>query len=196
MNKHYQNLRKQAGLLAAIGGSLLIGLPAGAMPRMQTESLVSQTNPSPSIFQEAPYNRTRREPISPVTPGATPTQPAAPGPVTQPPLPEERQAPSAMVMLMDGRLNIRLVNETGANISYQVIGDTDQRSLQGKSDVMLRDLSPPISVTFRREDGGLISVTTQPSEKGMLEARFTETTDLGMDRNTMRIQETGAVYLN
>jgi len=196
MNKHYQNLRKQASLLGAICGSFLLSLPAGAMPRMQTESLMAQTNPSPSIFQEAPYNRTRREPISPVTPGVTPTQPTAPSPVTQPPLPEERQAPTAMVMLMDGRVNIRLVNETGANISYQVIGDTNQRSLQGKSDVMLRDLSTPASVTFRREDGGLISVTTQASEKGMLEARFTETTDLDMDRNTMRIQETGAVYLN
>lgn len=209
MNKYYQKIQKRAGLLAAICGSLLV-VPAIAMPRMEPDKLLSQTNPSPSIFNEAPYNR--QQPTSPPNPSTVPSSPPTtdgitppapeqlpsdPGSVTQPPTPEQRQPPSATVMLMNGRVSIRLVNETGADITYQVIGDTNQRSLQGKSNVMLQDLSPPVSVTFKRDDGGLLTVSPQASsEPGMLEVTFTETTDLNTDKTSMSVQETGAVFLN
>lgn len=240
MSKKYQKIRKQAGLLGAICGSLVVGLPAIAIPPMEADLPLSQTNPNPSILNEAPYNRgtstsplnpnpgilneapyNRRQRSSPSNPGAAPSNPAtpdgitaptpgqipspgtlpsnppAPGSVIQPPLPEQRQSPSATVMPMNGKVSIRLVNETGANITYQVIGDTNQRSLQGKSDVNLLDLSPPVSVTFKRDDGGLLMVSPQASsEPGMLEVTFMETTDLTTDKTTMTVQETGAVFLN
>lgn len=231
MDKKYQKIRQQAGLLGAIGG-MLVGLPAIAVPRIEAELPLSQTNPNPSILNEPPYNRgsstsplnpspgifneppyNRRPGSSPSNPGAVPSSPAtleqvpspgtlpstppAPGSVLQPPLPEQRQSPSAMVMPMNGKVSIRLVNKTGANITYQVIGDTNQRSLQGKSNVNLLDLSPPMTLTFKRNDGGLLMVSPQASsQRGMLEVTFTETTDLTTDRTTMTVQKTGAVFLN
>jgi hypothetical protein len=187
MNKKYQNMGKKVSLLGAICGSLLIGLPVSAMPQMETEKLLSQINPNPGIFNEPPYKRSR------TTPQTVPSQP----PTIQPPLPEQQQPPSATVIPMQGKVSVRLVNKTAANVNYQVIGDTNQRSLPGKSEVILRDLLTPVTVTIKRGDGGLLNITPQPSSTpGMLEAILSETTDLGTDKSTMRIQQTGDVFLN
>ena len=239
MDKHYHNLRQQAGLVSSICG-MLIGLPAIAMPGVEAQKL-SQTNPNPTIFREAPYNGggsnsplnpspnifneppyNRSRSTSPTQPSTSPTMAPMPGavitppmpgeqpvpgtqPMTpprpssgiQPPLPEEQGTPSAMVTPMNGMVNIRLVNQTGADINYQVIGDTNQRSLRGRSNVMLQNLKTPVTLTFKRQDGGLLKVTPQASsEAGMLAVTFTETADLGTDKSTMRIQATGAVFLN
>jgi hypothetical protein len=84
-----------------------------------------------------------------------------------------------------------------AKVTYQVIGDTAPRSLQGRSDVMLKSLSTPITITFQREDGGFLLVTPQPSSQaGMLEVRFNETGDASEGRSAMRIQRNGSVFLN
>ncbi len=56
MDRHYQKIRKQAGLAGGILGSLLIGLPATAIPRVAVAKQVAQSNPHPSIFNEPPYN--------------------------------------------------------------------------------------------------------------------------------------------
>jgi len=56
MNKHYQQMRKQVGLAGAVIGSLMIGLPVMAMPRIGVSNHLAQANPHPSIFNEPPYN--------------------------------------------------------------------------------------------------------------------------------------------
>lgn len=179
-----QKIQKRVSLTGAICG-VLIGLPA-----------MSQVNPNPSIFREPPYNRGSSAPM--LNPNPQNSGSPVVTPDIQPPLPEQQQPPSAVVVpLKDGTVTVTLVNETGASINYQVIGDTNQRSLQGKSNALLQALKTPVTLTFRRQDGGLLKVTPQASpEPGTLEVRFTEATDLGTDRSTMRIQSTGAVFLN
>ncbi len=166
-------------------------------------------NPCPRIYYEEPHNNqvlvpegcppntfTQQQQAQGISPSqAVPMRP----PVTaiQPPLPAEQQPPSAKIALADGRVNIRLVNDSGAEVTYEVVGDTPARSLEGKSDIMLRDLTAPVTVTFFREDGGLIQVTPQPSaETGMIEVRLNATTDVQQDKNAVRIQEDGTVFLN
>jgi hypothetical protein len=108
-----------------------------------------------------------------------------------------QQPAVAMVMPMSGKVGVRLVNQTAAPISYQVIGDTAPRTLQGKSEVMLQGLNTPVTVTFYRQDKGLLMVTPQgSSQEGMLQLSFKETTDVKMDKSAMRIDENGAVFLN
>ncbi|MBD6617593.1 hypothetical protein FNW02_17600 [Komarekiella sp. 'clone 1'] len=115
----------------------------------------------------------------------------------QVPTTTQQQAPSTTIALANGRVNVKLVNDTAANVTYEVIGDTAPRSLKGKSDVMLQGLNAPVTVTFQRDDGGLLIATPQSSsEPGMLELRLNEATDVGKDRGTMRIQQNGAVLLN
>ncbi|MBW4560246.1 MAG: hypothetical protein KME32_03655 [Mojavia pulchra JT2-VF2] len=157
----------------------------------------SGVSPNPTIRQQAPYNGSQQMPTDssaiPNTSGTATQQNS----VNQTPLTGPQQSPIAMVSPTNGRVNIRLVNETGANVAYQVIGDTTQRSLRGQSDVILQGLRAPTTVTFQREDGGLLTVTPQASsETGILEVRLNETTDLAQDRKAMRIQENGAVFLN
>jgi len=117
--------------------------------------------------------------------------------VIQTPSPQQQQPAVAMVMPTSGKVGVRLVNQTAAPISYQVIGDTGLRTLQGKSEVMLEGLRTPVTVTFYRQDNGLLMVTPQgSSQQGMLQLSFKETTDVNMDKSAMRIDRNGAVFLN
>lgn len=164
----------------------------------------SQTNPSPGILNEAPYNRsqqntqTQSSTTQNSTTYSTPQQvPSQQNSVTEPSLSQQGQRPVATVALNNGNVNVKLVNDTGANVTYQIIGDTNERSLSGKSDVVLQNLRAPITVTFQREDGGLLSVNAQSSsETGLLEVRLDETTDVAQDAKAMRIQSNGSVFLN
>ncbi|MEH2418480.1 hypothetical protein [Nostoc sp.] len=135
-------------------------------------------------------------------PGVRLPRPAS-GEQTQQPIPEggstnePSQTPIATIALANGKVTIRFVNDTAANITYQVIGDTAPRSLEGKSDVILQDLNAPVTVTFQRPDGGQLIVTPQPSsEPGSLEVKFNEATDAAQGRSALRIERNGSVFLN
>lgn len=164
----------------------------------------SPLNPRPSIFNEPPYNRSQSTsptdsnaapPTQPLPDsGVTPTTETTPGAIT-PPLPEQ-QTPSAIATPVDGKINIKLTNTTNAVVSYQVIGDTNQRFLSGDSNVTLQNIKTPVTVTFRRQDNGLLKVNPQATSEGLLEVTLDEATSLNEDNTTMRIQQDGKVLLN
>ncbi|QSJ17187.1 hypothetical protein JYQ62_37055 [Nostoc sp. UHCC 0702] len=156
-----------------------------------SRNIVPQGCPSNSITQQQQALGSNSSQVTPVSPSVSPTQP------TQPSVLPSRQAASTTIAFANGKVNIRLRNDTGANVTYEVIGDTAPRSLQGKSDVTLQNLSAPVTVTFQREDGGLLLVTPQASsEPGVLEVTFQEATDIRTDRRAIRIEPNGSVYLN
>ena len=164
----------------------------------------SPLNPRPSIFNEPPYNRSQSTsptdsnaaPITQPLPnsGVTPTTEITPGAIT-PPLPEQ-QTPSAIATPVDGKINIKLINTTNAVVSYQVIGDTNQRFLSGDSNVTLQNIKTPVTVTFRRQDNGLLKVSPQATSEGLLEVTLDEATSLNEDTSTMIVQQDGRVLLN
>jgi hypothetical protein len=102
----------------------------------------------------------------------------------------------AAVTPNDGRITVRLVNKTNAPITFQAVGDTQVRTLAGRSEIALQGLRVPTTVTFYRQDRGLLMVTPKTSESGVLEVRMQETTDFAMDRTALRIENNGSVYLN
>lgn len=165
---------------------------------------ISPLNPRPSIFNEPPYNRSQNTsptdsnaaPTSQPLPdsGVTPTTEPTPGAIT-PPLPEQ-QTPSAIATPVDGKINIKLINTTNAVVIYQVIGDTDQRFLSSDSNFTLQNIKTPVTVTFSRQDRGLLKVNPQANLAGLLEVTLDEATDLNEDKTTMRIQQDGKVLLN
>jgi hypothetical protein len=177
---------------------------------------VSPLNPCPSIFYESRYIQAGIRPpagcpaASPLQPGSTtettpaPPRPDAetapptePGAVIQPPAPEQLQSPASSVMPMNGMVNVRLINQTGDPITYQVLGDTNQRRLPGRDNITLQGLKTPVNLTFQRPNGALLRVVPQTSgQQGMLEVVLEETTDLSVDKNAMTIQENGNVLLN
>ncbi|MEH2250847.1 hypothetical protein [Nostoc sp.] len=168
--------------LAAQG---LLPVPA-TRSQEQTKLGVGGETPQPGVIPPRPVPGDQAQQPSP---GAASTN--------QPQLLQPPQTPSATIALADGKVNIKLVNDTAANVTFQVIGDTAPRSLQGKSDVTLQGLNAPVSVTFERQDHGQLIVTPQPSsEPGNLEVTFKEATDATQGRSTMRIERNGSVFLN
>ena len=113
------------------------------------------------------------------------------------PAPEQLETPVATVLPLNGIVKVNIVNTTNAAIAYQVVGDTNDRILQGRGNVTLANLRTPVNIIFERQDGGLILVTPQAnSEPGMLTVTLKETSNLDLDRKAMTINPTGGVFLN
>lgn len=180
-------------------------VPQGCPPNALTQRLAAQgLLPVPAttsqeqtrlgVGGEAPVpNVSSQSPVS----GDQTQQPATGAVSTEQPLLQPRQNPSTTIALANGTVNVRLINDTATNVTFQVIGDTAPRSLQGKSYVTLQGLRAPVTVTFEREDGGQLTVTPQPSsESGSLEVRFNEATNAAQGRSAMRIERNGSVFLN
>ncbi|MEW5856339.1 MAG: hypothetical protein AB1861_02970 [Cyanobacteriota bacterium] len=184
--------------------------------QLQNNAQRSPLNPCPSIFYESRYVQAGIRPPAgcpaapplqpgsttemtpaPPRPGAETAAPTQPGAVIQPPAPEQLQSPASSVMPMNGMVNVKLINQTGDPITYQVLGDTNQRRLPGRDNITLQGLKTPVNLTFQRPNGALLRVVPQTSgEQGMLEVVLEETTDLTLDKNAMTIQENGNVLLN
>jgi hypothetical protein len=128
--------------------------------------------------------------------GRLPTTIPANGNASQVPLPEQQQPSSGMVTPINGKVNVNLVNETGATVNYELVGNTTARSLPGKSNVMLQNLPTPLTLNFQRSDHGLVKVSLQSPKPGMLNVNLTPTTDLSQDKLSMRVQKTGNIFLN
>jgi uncharacterized protein YsxB (DUF464 family) len=218
MNPHNPKIQKPAGLVSAICGSLLIGLPA--IPLAAFAVPASKVNPCPRIYYEEPFNSTRLVPLgcpsndarpviqrsrvsdSPVTTDQEVfTEPLTPAPppvgVIQPPLPETRSDAIANVMPMDGMVDVKLKNNTNAFISYEAVGHTQRRFLVAGEEIVLQDVPTPVTITTVRQDGGLLDVSpVSTSEAGMLEVSLDESTNLDDNLGALRIQKDGQVFLN
>ncbi len=183
--KNKQSIKSNKGLVKAICGSLLVGIPAITLTSVAMP--VAQLNPYQNLFSEAPSN-----PSSTGLPENTST-PATP---VTPPLPEQLQPPSATVVPVEGQVNVTLANQTYTDVNYQVIGETEPRTLAGRSEVTLQGLETPVNITFYRPDRGFLRVSPQSSETGRLTVTLTEATDLSQDTTAMTIQASGNVFLN
>lgn len=89
-------------------------------------------------------------------------------------------------------LNITLVNQTNANVCYQALQYTGSRSLIGKTQTTLKYLPTPVTVTFYREDGGLLRVDTIRSPQS-LTVIFRTTGDFASDRQALSVDPEGKV---
>ncbi|WP_375494671.1 hypothetical protein [uncultured Nostoc sp.] len=181
-------------------------VPQGCPPNALTERLAAQgllpvpATPSQEQIRLGVGGGEAAEPdvrLPRLAPGDQTQQPSPGAVSTEQPQLQPRQTPSATIALANGMVNVRLVNNTATNVTFQVIGDTAPRSLQGKSDVTLQNLKAPVTVTFEREDGGQLIVTPQgSSEPGSLEVTFKEATNATQGRSAMRIERSGSVFLN
>lgn len=174
--------------------------------------ITSQTAPpQPGIYDQAPYTSQPGGDLpgadltpQAINPADAPT--TAPGafnppgtPETlpvQPPLPEERSQPVASIAPMNGMATVQLTNNTNAIVTYEVIGDTQRRVLQGGGQAVLRGISLPATITAVRQDEGLLRMAPIRSAEGVLEVSLDEETTLDSNQGVLRIQEDGQVFLN
>lgn len=215
MNINKAKLPKSAGLVSTICGSLLISLPL--IPLAASAAPVSKTNPCPGIYYEEPYNSTRlspqgcppntatqRDQTGVIPNSVTPnqevfTKPSTPPPVgvIQPPLPETQSNAIARVTPINGKVNVKLKNNTNAFISFEALGDTGRRFLLAGEEIVLQELKTPVTITAVRQDKGLLEIMAVPnSEPGMLELSLNESKSLSNNLGAIRIQQDGQVFLN
>jgi hypothetical protein len=106
-------------------------------------------------------------------------------------------SPDTAINPQNGKVNIRFVNETGTNIEYQVISDTEPRVLAGRQSMVLEGLPVPSTLTFRRQDFGFLQVSYQRDlPSGTLTVMVKETPDFGSDRTSIYVDPTGKVFFN
>ncbi len=174
-------------------------------PSQSALKITSALNPSPSIFSEVPYNRsllllaqslrtTKQAPTpeagSDAENGATSQEE-----VKVKPWSEAQENRIALVKAINGQFNIRLMNSTNTEVTYELVGHTNQRQLTGNTNFLLQDLAMPVTITVLREDGGLIRVTPRPAAPGILELRLDEALNLDQDKRAVRVREGGSLLI-
>jgi hypothetical protein len=105
--------------------------------------------------------------------------------------------PDSAMTPVNGKVSIRFVNETGAEIEYQVVGDTEYRTLAGNAEMTLKDLPVAATLTFRRKDSGLLRVQFRADDPtGTIVVNVGATTDFALDRTTLYIDQQGKIFFN
>lgn len=122
-------------------------------------------------------------------PTATPTDSTLPSP-------EARSEAIALVTPMDGQLMISLTNNTGATVTYEVVGDTSRRTLEASESITLQGISLPSTITLVRQDEGLLDVSADSTAVGMLSLSISAESGLDDTQGVIRIQEDGRVFAN
>ncbi|WP_293130695.1 hypothetical protein [Microcoleus sp. bin38.metabat.b11b12b14.051] len=108
---------------------------------------------------------------------------------------EPERVPDGKMVPVNGKANVRLTNKTNDRLYYQVVGQTNRRSLAENSTVSLQALTLPASIVFRRQDGALLKASLKPVGEGTVEVRLDETTDLDLDKRSLSIRNDGALFL-
>ena len=178
------NKRTNLGLVT-VCGTLLIGLPlfspiatAEPMAARSSNNTVKEMCLTTAPRSSSAASRSTQNNSQTMTQTAASTQSEAQTTVNA--------TPRAAIRSM----NVTLVNKTNANICYQALKYTASRHLRGQSKVMLEDLAAPLTVTFYREDGGLLQVNEKQTREGMV-LTFTEARSLTADRQTLVVDDNG-----
>lgn len=163
---------------------------------ISTAAPTSEVNPCPGIYYEEPYNRLVLVPQG-CTPNAMIPRPQSVDEQTAlptSPLPEEQQPVLATIVPQMGKVDVMLKNATNTPITYQVLGNTQQRTLAARAEIMLQALPAPATLTFLRSDGGLVNaVPIGNSEPGVLDLTLNGAMGLSDSQTTVRIQSSGKV---
>lgn len=198
--------------------SLAIALSSGVIAQAQTNS---KLNPCPGLYYEAPLNERFVSPAGcppnaarqaqqlqnsssratgdaglPTLNGPESSFPSVPADSTVQPLPEELGQAIARVTPTNQQINVTLTNDTNALITYEVIGQTDRRILDGGETVVLRGLALPSTISAVRNDSGLLTFNAAADETGQLRVKLDANPQFNEVQGVLQIQEDGEVFLN
>lgn len=149
----------------------------------------SAVNPCPGIYYQEPYNRLL------VVPQGCPANAKVPQLESEQRSSAEDQQPVLTTIVPQmGKVGVLLKNTTNAPITYQVLGNTEQRTLAARAEIRLQALPVPTTLTFLRSDGGLVRVVPiGNSELGILDLTLNGAMGLSDSQTTVRIQSSGKV---
>ncbi len=102
--------------------------------------------------------------------------------------------PTVTVAPTEGTINVLVKNKTNAAIDYQARGYTENQTLEGGEQHILRNLPVPVVIRAARQDDGFIETIPEVNQEGMLELTLDE--DPERNIGVVRIEEDGSVYIN
>ena len=94
-----------------------------------------------------------------------------------------------------GRNTVRLNNQTGDEVTYEVIGQTQPRQLAAGEVVTLEALPMPTTITAERRNFGLVDIQAVVSEDGILDVSLGQS-EFDEVQGALRIREDGYVFVN
>jgi hypothetical protein len=109
--------------------------------------------------------------------------------------PAQLKEPTLTMNLPEGQVNISLVNQTGTAITYQVLGNTAERSLPIDAKYTLQRLAVPTNMSFYRPDRGPIDATVQATAPGTLQLIFKRGPNFDHDHTALTVLDSGQVFL-
>jgi hypothetical protein len=116
--------------------------------------------------------------------------------ISQLPPIRSRQEVVATLGTVSGPVNVVVQNDSQADITYQVIGDTEPRDLAGGEEAELTGLQVPITLSFYRNGGGLINPSVEVSpDSDRIHLHLNTADTLDNDRGVMVVEESGNIYL-
>lgn len=101
----------------------------------------------------------------------------------------------ALVSTETGYTTVLLTNNTGAEVVYEVIGQTQPRTLAAGESARLDGLPMPTTITAERQNFGLVDMVTNVSEDGILEVAL-EQSEFDEVQGVLRVREDGYVFIN
>ncbi len=176
----------------------LFGIVLGSLAGVALFSSVSraastpEVNPCPGIYYQEPYSRLLVVPQGCPANAMVPMVPQLES--EQRSLPEDQQPVLTTIVPQMGKVGVLLKNTTNAPITYQVLGNTEQRTLAPRAEIRLQALPVPTTLTFLRSDAGLVRVVPiGNSEPGVLDLTLNGAMGLSDSQTTVRIQSSGKV---
>ncbi|MEL6327101.1 MAG: hypothetical protein AAFQ61_09385 [Cyanobacteria bacterium J06626_23] len=92
------------------------------------------------------------------------------------------------------QVTIEFSNDTGAPLTYEVLGVTDQRLLPPQQSVSLQNIPLDATITAVRSDNGLIDITASSSEAGQLEISIIREVNFDDTQGVITIERSGRVF--
>ncbi len=185
----------RATLFGAIAGGLLLvpGLSAQAQMADSDRTLedlkgTATTQPVNSLQElrdsaaELEAERSTRQPIY----SGSSAEPSATG---------RSEDVMAKLSAETGQATVMLMNNTGAEVTYEVIGQTPPRMLAAGESAQLEALPMPVTITAERQDFGLVDMMVTVDEAGALNVAL-ERSDFDEMQGALWIREDGFVFVN
>ena len=163
-------------------------VPQGCPPNAATQELINQGR--------LPASQPAQSGVTTPAPGTSSSNtPASNTPAVGVPLPETQRNAIASVTPDAGTVDIQMTNTTNTTVTYQVVGQTETRSLGAQQTVLLQDIPPPTTINLVRPDGGFVQVVPQTTtEAGILSVALNAAADLDLGNRTLQINESGQVF--
>ena len=95
----------------------------------------------------------------------------------------------------DNQVDVRVINKTGAMISYEAVSSTPNRMLMANENAMLMDLPLPLNMLVTRSDEGLVDLDVSVTRNGVIEMTVLPGNSIDTTQGAMALRPNGELFV-